>query len=113
MLACVQAHVAALALGQGPVDVLDLATGTADLALAVHRAHPAARVTGLDPSPVMLEIAARKCAGKPIELVPGDAQALPFAAGSFDGITMGFGIRNVPDRALQVCLLYTSPSPRD
>ena len=35
-----------------------------------------------------------------ITLVPGDAQELPFPDASFDGITMAFGIRNVPDRAL-------------
>lgn len=83
--------------------VLDLATGTADLALQIASAHPDCTVVGLDPSREMLAIGRRKIAaqglGARIELVEGDAQALPFAPASFDGITIAFGIRNVPDRA--------------
>lgn len=83
--------------------VLDLATGTADLALRIAASHPAVRVVGLDPSVGMLEvgrtkIAASKAATR-VELVEGDAQALPFGDSTFDGVTMAFGIRNVPDRA--------------
>ena len=82
--------------------VLDLATGTADVALEVLRQNPDANVVGLDPSPKMLEIGAAKVAGKGlaerIELRPGRAEELPFADRSFDGVTIAFGIRNVPDR---------------
>jgi demethylmenaquinone methyltransferase/2-methoxy-6-polyprenyl-1,4-benzoquinol methylase len=82
--------------------VLDLATGTGDLALLVARAEPEAHVIGLDPSQKMLDIAASKLrkAGldERIELVTGDAEQLPFADASFDGVTIAFGIRNVPDR---------------
>jgi demethylmenaquinone methyltransferase/2-methoxy-6-polyprenyl-1,4-benzoquinol methylase len=84
--------------------VLDLATGTADLAIAVARAQPLARVVGLDPSPRMLEVGERKlrAAGlrQQIELRTGNAEQLPFDDRSFDRVCIGFGIRNVPDRPL-------------
>lgn len=94
----------ALALaGRGPAEVLDLATGTADLAMMIARRHPEVRVTGLDPSRNMLDVGVRKLAetklDQRITLVEGDAQALPFEDGRFAGATMAFGIRNVPDRA--------------
>ena len=81
--------------------VLDLATGTADLALAIARRHPDAAVTGLDPSLGMVRLGSRKirdasCAGVSLEL--GDAETLPFGDATFDGVTIAFGIRNVPDR---------------
>lgn len=82
--------------------VLDLATGTGDVALEVLRQTPSAEVVGLDPSTQMLAIAERKLAGigPATTLVEGDAQDLPFEAGCFDRVIMAFGIRNVPDRAL-------------
>lgn len=83
--------------------VLDLATGTGDLAVMVARLNPGSRVTGLDPSANMLEVGREKLArfglSERIELVQGDAQALPFEDDSFDGVCIAFGIRNVPDRA--------------
>lgn len=83
--------------------VLDLATGTADLALRIASMHPSVSVVGLDPSVGMLDVGRIKVAESPyatrIELVEGDAQQLPFEDASFDGITIAFGIRNVPDRA--------------
>jgi demethylmenaquinone methyltransferase / 2-methoxy-6-polyprenyl-1,4-benzoquinol methylase len=84
--------------------VLDLATGTGDLALLVARSHAHIAVDGLDPSERMLDEARTKIrdAGLAdrIKLVTGDAQSLPYPDGSFDGVTIAFGIRNVPDRAL-------------
>lgn len=86
----------------GPARVLDLATGTADLALMIAAMCPEAHVVGLDPSEKMLAVGHEKVAAKGlaarVELVAGDAQALPFEDASFDAITMAFGIRNVPDR---------------
>jgi demethylmenaquinone methyltransferase/2-methoxy-6-polyprenyl-1,4-benzoquinol methylase len=83
--------------------VLDLATGTADLAIEVARREPTVRVVGLDPSTRMLAVGRVKLEKSPlaerVELVEGDAQALPFEDDSFDGLTMAFGIRNVPDRS--------------
>lgn len=93
--------VEALALRPG-ARVLDLATGTGDLALLTARAEPTAQVVGLDPSTKMLEIARAKVEkaglGSRIELVVGSAEALAFPDSSFDGITIAFGIRNVPER---------------
>jgi demethylmenaquinone methyltransferase / 2-methoxy-6-polyprenyl-1,4-benzoquinol methylase len=74
--------------------VLDAACGTGDLALADLRAG-AGEVTGLDFSERMLERARRKA--PELEWVRGDVLALPFADGSFDVATIGFGVRNVAD----------------
>lgn len=96
-----RAAVRALDLRPG-ARVLDLATGTGDVAIEIAERHPDVHVVGLDPSERMLEIGRNKIQKKGlqdrIELLVGDAQALPFEAGSFDGVTIAFGIRNVPDR---------------
>lgn len=95
--------VRALALGDRP-RVLDLATGTGDLAIDIARTHRDAQVIGLDPSPRMLAVARNKLARRRladrVTLVTGDAQHLPYARGEMDAVTIAFGIRNVPDRAL-------------
>jgi len=109
--------VAALELEPGQT-VLDLATGTADLALQIVQQEPSTRVVGVDPSPGMLAIATQKvrAAGlaTQVDLRPGDAQHLEFTDHTFDGITMGFGIRNVPDqpRALREMARVTRPGGR-
>jgi demethylmenaquinone methyltransferase/2-methoxy-6-polyprenyl-1,4-benzoquinol methylase len=92
------------ALDLGPsARVLDLATGTGDLAMAITTRHSDARVVGLDPSRGMLEVALRKAressVGARVEFLVGDAESLSFPDGSFDAASMAFGIRNVPDRA--------------
>ncbi|HYH98241.1 bifunctional demethylmenaquinone methyltransferase/2-methoxy-6-polyprenyl-1,4-benzoquinol methylase UbiE [Hyalangium sp.] len=98
--------------------VLDLATGTADLALKVLRRHPETTVVGVDPSVGMLEIGKQKVAAAGLagkcELQVGDAQELPFPDRSFDGLCMAFGIRNVPDRlrALREMARVTKPDGR-
>ena len=76
--------------------VLDACCGTGDLALADERA--GGTVTGLDFSERMLERARRKSVS--VEWVQGDALALPFPDGSFDVVTVGFGVRNVADLEL-------------
>jgi demethylmenaquinone methyltransferase / 2-methoxy-6-polyprenyl-1,4-benzoquinol methylase len=73
--------------------VLDACCGTGDLALADLKA--GGRVTGIDFSERMLERARAK--SSEVEWVQGDALALPFADGSFDGATVGFGARNLDD----------------
>ena len=73
--------------------VLDACCGTGDLALAAVEA--GGRVTGLDFSERMLERARGKSSS--VEWMRGDLLALPFADGSFDAATVGFGIRNVED----------------
>jgi demethylmenaquinone methyltransferase/2-methoxy-6-polyprenyl-1,4-benzoquinol methylase len=98
--------------------VLDLATGTGDLALLIARAAPSARVVGVDPSKNMLELARAKVekAGltERVELELGDAEALPFADATFDGVSIAFGIRNVPNRprALAEMARVTKPGGR-
>jgi demethylmenaquinone methyltransferase/2-methoxy-6-polyprenyl-1,4-benzoquinol methylase len=83
--------------------VLDLATGTGDLAIAIAQTHPDSTVVGVDPSRNMLSEGVRKLGeinlSDRIELLEGDAQALSFEDATFDGVTVAFGIRNVPDRA--------------
>jgi demethylmenaquinone methyltransferase/2-methoxy-6-polyprenyl-1,4-benzoquinol methylase len=73
--------------------VLDACCGTGDLALACARA--GGRVIGLDFSERMLQRARRKA--PELDWVRGDLLALPFADGSFDAATVGFGVRNVED----------------
>ncbi len=111
--------VAALNLAQGAeASVLDLATGTADLALEILRRHPGCRVTGLDPSTGMLAIGRRKAreAGSSDRLIlqEGNAEDLPYEDESFDGTTIAFGIRNVPNRprALAEMARVTRPGGR-
>jgi demethylmenaquinone methyltransferase/2-methoxy-6-polyprenyl-1,4-benzoquinol methylase len=78
--------------------VLDAACGTGDLAIADLKAG-AGKVTGLDFSEEMLARARKKA---PLEWIQGDMLALPFAGGTFDAATVGFGVRNVAD--LEVAL---------
>jgi len=78
----------------GPARVLDLATGSGDLALAIARRLPKADITGADFSPEMLAIAREK--GVPHTVV-ADALQLPFAEGSFECVTVAFGLRNMAD----------------
>ncbi|MEM9554484.1 MAG: bifunctional demethylmenaquinone methyltransferase/2-methoxy-6-polyprenyl-1,4-benzoquinol methylase UbiE [Acidobacteriota bacterium] len=80
---------------------LDLATGTADVALEIVRQAPGASVIGIDPSPGMLIHGRRKLetAGVTgVELERGEAERLPFDDDSFDGAIIAWGIRNVVDR---------------
>lgn len=98
--------------------ILDVATGTADVALALVKRYPSITVTGLDPSLAMLRVGQRKLEAKHltnrITLVPGDAQALPFADDTFAAACISFGIRNVPDRqrGLEEMLRVVKPGGR-
>lgn len=78
----------------GPDRVLDLACGSGDLALAIQRKLPDAAITAADFSPEMLAIAQRKGVRR---TVLADALHLPFADGSFDCVTVAFGLRNMAD----------------
>ena len=81
-----------------PAAILDVAAGTGDVAVALARRLPAARITGIDLSGEMLAVGRGKVARRGlcdrIELVQGDAEQLPFPDGTFDAVTIGFGIRN-------------------
>ncbi len=106
--------------------VLDVATGTGDLAFALARVvGPTGRVVGIDFTEGMLDIARRKGDAQPFspEFRWGDALDLPFEEATFDAATIGFGLRNVVDvpqalREMQrvlrpggrmVCLEITKP----
>lgn len=109
--------VRSLALGPHPT-VVDLATGTADLALMIAAMAPDATVIGVDPSEGMLEVGRRKVEeaglGARVSLRKGDAQALDLVSHGADALTMAFGIRNVPDRpkALREMARVTKPGGR-
>lgn len=77
-----------------PRRVLDLATGSGDLALAIAKKLPQAEVTGADFCAEMLETARAKGL---TDTVVADALHLPFAGGSFDVVTVAFGLRNMAD----------------
>jgi demethylmenaquinone methyltransferase/2-methoxy-6-polyprenyl-1,4-benzoquinol methylase len=89
---------AGLAVGEPGADrVLDVATGTGDLALALAAAG-ARFVVGLDFAAPMVRAAADKARGNPdVALVVGDALRLPFADAQFDACTVAFGLRNMAD----------------
>ncbi len=98
--------------------VLDIASGTGDMAIAIARSHPSVVVVGVDASPAMTAFGCDKVerAGLAarVRLGGGDAQELRFPDGSFDGAAIAFGIRNVPDRAraLREMARVTKPGGR-
>jgi demethylmenaquinone methyltransferase / 2-methoxy-6-polyprenyl-1,4-benzoquinol methylase len=75
--------------------VLDVACGTGDFVVAVLDASPTSEVIGLDFSEKMLCLARKKVSNA--AFVQGDVMALPFEAGRFDAVTVGFGLRNFVD----------------
>ncbi len=99
----------------GASDVLDVATGTGDLAIMIARMYPGLQVAGIDPSANMIGVGHEKVAGAKLDsrvkLEIGDGQALPFEDDSFDGAIVSFGIRNFPDRfkGLQEMARVTRP----
>ncbi len=74
--------------------ILDLATGTGDLALTLAKALPGSEIIGADFSEEMLAVAKSKGVRR---IVTADALALPFADRSFDCLTIAFGLRNIKD----------------
>ena len=82
---------------------LDLCCGTGDIAREVLRQYPASKVTGLDFSQKMLNIAKSKSSNNSgIQYLLGDAMEIPFPDTNFDAVTIGYGLRNVPN--LNGCL---------
>ena len=80
--------------GRQGATALDCACGTGRLAVALYRSG-ALRVVGMDFSPQMIEVARAKHPS--IEFVVGDVLRLPFQPAAFDAVTIGFGLRNLPD----------------
>lgn len=81
-----------------PSHILDVATGTGDLAITLARALPASRVTGIDLSPGMIALGREKVEAASltdrVTLVEGDCLALPFDDATFDCVTVAYGVRN-------------------
>ena len=84
--------------GLANADVLDVATGTGDMAILLARHLPQAQITGVDISDGMLEVGRKKLARMKLDsritLQPGDSEALPFPNDHFDAVTVAFGVRN-------------------
>lgn len=80
-----------------PKTILDIATGTGDLAILMAKTD-AEKIVGLDISAGMLEVGVKKIAAKnlshTIEMILGDSENMPFEDNSFDAITVAFGVRN-------------------
>ncbi|MDR0728914.1 MAG: class I SAM-dependent methyltransferase [Prevotellaceae bacterium] len=122
-----------------PASILDVATGTGDLAIALHR-RTAAAVTGIDISEGMLNIAKRKTQNlarrtakppnpqkgncplpgafvPPLEIrgrfnwLLASAEAMPFLDGSFDAVTVAFGVRNIDNLAAGLQEMYRVLKP--
>jgi demethylmenaquinone methyltransferase/2-methoxy-6-polyprenyl-1,4-benzoquinol methylase len=82
-----------------PHSIADLATGTGDLALALQRKVPHAKIVGVDFLQEMLELAQQKGVR---QIVLADAMKLPFGDASFDCVTIAFGLRNLENWAAGV-----------
>jgi demethylmenaquinone methyltransferase/2-methoxy-6-polyprenyl-1,4-benzoquinol methylase len=99
-------------------NILDVATGTADMAIMMNRYLSPEKITGIDISTGMLDIGRQKIArhkleGK-IELYTGDSEAINFPNDSFDAISVAFGVRNFEDleKGLQEMLRVLRPGGR-
>lgn len=86
---------------QYPVQILDIATGTGDLAVAVAKALPDSKIIGADISENMLEIGKQKMIKKELNqrviMELGDSENLKYEDGFFDAVTVAFGVRNYED----------------
>ncbi|KAB1153873.1 bifunctional demethylmenaquinone methyltransferase/2-methoxy-6-polyprenyl-1,4-benzoquinol methylase UbiE [Tenacibaculum aiptasiae] len=97
-----------------PQQILDIATGTGDLALMMSALKPQ-RIVGLDISAGMLEVGKQKVAkanlSDKIEMIVGDSENIPFEDNTFDAITVSFGVRNFEnlDKGLKEILRVLKP----
>ena len=90
-------HIYKIANHLNPVDVLDIATGTADIAMELSKIK-GSKITGLNISEKMLNVGRQKIVDRSLQdkitLVSGDAENLNFSKNTFDLISIGFGVRN-------------------
>ncbi|WP_375238242.1 bifunctional demethylmenaquinone methyltransferase/2-methoxy-6-polyprenyl-1,4-benzoquinol methylase UbiE [Aurantibacter sp.] len=90
-------RVVAIVKASNPKNILDIATGTGDLAISLAETD-AEKIIGLDISPGMLEVGKKKINAKKldtkIDMIIGDSENLPFDNNTFDAITVAFGVRN-------------------
>lgn len=82
---------------RSPGIIVDLATGTGEVALALHRALPQARIAGLDISEGMLALAREKDGAAAVDFRCADALATGLPEGSVDAVTIAYGVRNFAD----------------
>jgi demethylmenaquinone methyltransferase/2-methoxy-6-polyprenyl-1,4-benzoquinol methylase len=98
-----------------PKQILDIATGTGDLALMMAELNPD-KIIGLDISEGMLAVGKEKIANvnlsEKIEMVVGDSEEMPFDDNTFDAITVSFGVRNFAnlDKGIQEIARVLKPS---
>ena len=96
-LILVEKKVVQLVSKNNPKQILDIATGTGDLAIMMSQLNPD-KITGLDISAGMLDVGKRKIANvnlsDKIDMVVGDSENMPFDDNTFDAITVSFGVRN-------------------
>ncbi|MBC8400969.1 MAG: bifunctional demethylmenaquinone methyltransferase/2-methoxy-6-polyprenyl-1,4-benzoquinol methylase UbiE [Candidatus Marinimicrobia bacterium] len=80
-----------------PGPVLDVATGTGDLAFTILKYRPDLEIIGVDNTPAMLEIARRKMfeQKRPYDTILSKAEELPFENDRFAALTIAFGLRNI------------------
>ncbi len=94
-------NVVKITKAEGAKRILDVATGTGDLAVALAKGNPQAKVVGIDPSAGMLSVAQRKIErlklSQSIELKQAAAESLKLDGELFDVVTVGFGVRNFGD----------------
>ena len=95
--------------------ILDIATGTGDLAIMLAKINPD-KVIGLDISKGMLEVGKKKVKqlnlDDKIEMVIGDSENLSYADNTFDAITVGFGVRNFEDLEKGLSEIYRVLKPK-
>ena len=87
-----------------PKYILDVATGTGDMAILASKLLTAEKIIGIDISDGMLEIGKKKIEKlglqQRIELLKGDSETITFSRNSFDAVTVAFGVRNFQDLEL-------------
>jgi len=107
-------NVVELLLAKKPQKILDVATGTGDLAIALSKTH-AKEIVGIDISEGMLDIGKKKVKksqwGKNIKMEIGDSENIDYPANYFDVVTVAFGVRNFEnlDKGLSEILRVLSP----
>ncbi|MFT4832772.1 MAG: demethylmenaquinone methyltransferase/2-methoxy-6-polyprenyl-1,4-benzoquinol methylase [Psychroserpens sp.] len=107
-------RVVAILKKKQPQSILDIATGTGDLAINLIQTG-AKKIVGLDISVGMLEVGKKKIKEKKfadtIEMVVGDSEDLPFKENTFDAVTVAFGVRNFDDLEKGLSEIYRVLQP--
>jgi demethylmenaquinone methyltransferase/2-methoxy-6-polyprenyl-1,4-benzoquinol methylase len=92
-----------------PKTILDVATGTGDLAIAATQLHPE-KIVGIDIATQMLEVGRRKIASQQLShiimLQQGDSETLSFPDNSFDAVMCAYGVRNFENLEVGLCEMY-------